>query len=125
MIKRCADYCLQLKRYIGHNMKFTSLNHFLIVIISIGGSYAYTMRDQLSSDITSFNYAINNIKTSFINYGDRVKVAISPLLNNANFNAAVNINKDFALKGFIDTQSSVVLIKDNIESSDKIMPKVK
>ncbi len=106
-------------------MKFTSLNHFLIVIISIGGSYAYTMRDQLSSDITSFNYAINNIKTSFINYGDRVKVAISPLLNNANFNAAVNINKDFALKGFIDTQSSVVLIKDNIEPSDKITHKVK
>ena len=78
-------------------MKFTSLNHFLIVIVSIGGSYAYTMRDQLSSDISSFNNSISNLKTSCLTYSDRVKVAISPLLNNANFNEAVNLKKYIAI----------------------------
>ena len=106
-------------------MKLTSLNHFLIVIISIGGSYAYTMRDQLSSDISSFNYTINNLKTSLINYGDRVKVAISPLLNNASFNEVVNINKNFALKGFVETQSYIEIPENIVKPSIQIKHKVK
>jgi hypothetical protein len=62
-------------------MNHTSLNHFLIIIGTIGGTYAYSMRDQLGSDVAGLKQSVNSVKMVLVETGERLH-----LNNNTFFN---------------------------------------